>query len=182
MYRYIKLVLFSIIWVSCGSSDKKANDIISIAPVESELSCRACPGFIVVKRTQTSDTIFSGTWGKPNNHKIYTVGQDSFLIIEGEDSFPMGHRIWSFRVYDINISGELKCIFNTHFTTYQEKWFDDDDYIITEAKTRVDYSSDTIIISLNEKYKIPKDGKDPLAQKVLHEDDKELVFLLPKHH
>jgi len=84
-------------------------------------------------------------------------------------------------VYDINISGELKCIFNTHFTTYQEQWFDDDDYIITEAKTRVDYSSDTITISLNEKYKIPKDGKDPLAQKVLHEDDKELVFLLPKH-
>jgi hypothetical protein len=115
-------IILVFVFGGCMNNLGNQNDSISIRSADNIKDCRICPGYTILTKGKHSDTLLSGHWGKPLSYKIHKVGNDSFLILDGELDFPHGHRFWQFEIYSLQNASYLKLVSRQLHTVYKEFW------------------------------------------------------------
>ena len=106
------LLLLTIPFVSFGQ-----NDSIFFEELINEDDCHMCPGILVVKKGNLSDTLWTGSWGKVNS--TYTVNniEDKDYVILKNSYFSMGVLEEGIFIYSTESNSFLKELIEKSYIT-----------------------------------------------------------------
>ena len=102
------LLLFIPIVLGCNDDDEK----IIITSQKSYLDCHMCPGYIIIKKGISIDTLKRGSWGIPPNFKKFNHNERDFILFK--TGYFMGG-IWesSISILSLNNDDFLNIVFDT---------------------------------------------------------------------
>ncbi len=89
-----------------------SNSNLIVTPIDSELKCRMCPGYIIVKSGEKIDTIESGIWGKPGKYIHFQQENEHYIAFPG-GYYSGGISETSIRIISLNDGNYLEKVFDT---------------------------------------------------------------------
>ena len=90
----------------------KANDEITITSKNNTLDCHMCPGYILIEKRNTIDTLKMGSWGSPPPFEQFKHKKKDFLVVNS--SYFMGGITESYiSILSLNEDNYLNNVFDT---------------------------------------------------------------------
>ena len=90
----------------------KANDEITITSKNNTLDCHMCPGYILIEKRNTIDTLKMGSWGSPSPFEQFKHKKKDFLVVNS--SYFMGGITESYiSILSLNEDNYLNNVFDT---------------------------------------------------------------------
>ncbi len=90
----------------------KANDEITITSKNNTLDCHMCPGYILIEKRNTIDTLKMGSWGSPPPFEQFKYKKKDFLVVNS--SYFMGGITESYiSILSLNEDNYLNNVFDT---------------------------------------------------------------------
>jgi hypothetical protein len=90
----------------------KANDEITITSKNNTLDCHMCPGYILIEKRNTIDTLRMGSWGSPPPFEQFKHKKKDFLVVNS--SYFMGGITESYiSILSLNEDNYLNNVFDT---------------------------------------------------------------------
>ena len=88
------------------------NDEITITSKKSTLDCHMCPGYILIEKGNTIDTLKIGSWGSPPPFEQFEYKKRNFLVFNS--SYFMGGTGESYiSILSLNEDNYLSAVFDT---------------------------------------------------------------------
>ena len=78
--KIIRIILFVLLLIGCN----KTSNILIVTAKSNSVDCHMCPGYLLIKRGNTIDTVKMGSWGKPpsfNQFKVNKLAYKPFLVL-----------------------------------------------------------------------------------------------------
>ena len=63
------------------------NDEITVTSKNSTLDCHMCPGYILIEKRNTIDTLKMGSWGSPPPFEQFKYKKKDFLVVNSSTKF-----------------------------------------------------------------------------------------------
>ena len=90
----------------------KANDEITITSKNNTLDCHMCPGYILIEKGNTIDTLKLGSWGSPPPYEQFEYKKRNFLVLNSS-YFMGGITQSSISILSLNEDNYLNAVFDT---------------------------------------------------------------------
>ena len=88
------------------------NDEITVTSKKSTLDCHMCPGYILIEKGNTIDTLKMGSWGSPPPFEQFEYKKRNFLVFNS--SYFMGGITESYiSILSLNEDNYLSAVFDT---------------------------------------------------------------------
>ena len=92
-------------------------DNIFFEELTNEDDCHMCPGILIVKKGNLSDTLFTGSWGKVSgDYQVNKIGDKDFVVLK-TSYFGMGVLEEGIFIYSTDRDNFLKKVFGKLYTT-----------------------------------------------------------------
>ncbi len=113
-----KLLLLLIIpFLSFGQ-----NDNVVFKELTNEYDCHMCPGILIVKKGNLSDTLFTGSWGKVSgDYRVNKIGDKDFVVLK-TSYFGMGILEEGIFIYSTESNSFLKELFGELYITQADSY------------------------------------------------------------
>lgn len=99
----------------------QSNEII-LQAYEGEFDCHICPGYLIVKKQNLSDTIMTGSWGKVQGDYSVNKIMDQDYVVINSTYFGGGWIERSLNIYSTEEESFLDRVFSKHFIEKEEKY------------------------------------------------------------
>lgn len=118
--QYNKYLLFIITFLfSCNYKSKE----VTITQVNNIQDCHMCPGYLLINRGNTLDTLKMGTWGIPPKFKQFTANEKNYLALESS-YFSNGINEYLISILSLNENDFLINVFDTLISDKEISSFD----------------------------------------------------------
>ena len=88
------------------------DDEITITSKKSTLDCHMCPGYILIEKGNTIDTLKLGSWGSPPPYEQFEYKKRNFLVLNSS-YFMGGITQSSISILSLNEDNYLNAVFDT---------------------------------------------------------------------
>lgn len=88
------------------------SDEIKITSKNNTEGCHMCPGYIIIEKGKTVDTLKTGSWGSPSPYEQFKYHEEDFLLIKS-DYAGGGMNESSLRIISLNDGDYLQVVFDT---------------------------------------------------------------------
>ena len=87
------------------------NDNIVFKELTNEDDCHMCPGILIIKKGNLSDTLFTGSWGRVSgDYQAKKIGDNDFVVLK-TSYFGMGILEEGIFIYSTESDNFLKKVF-----------------------------------------------------------------------
>ena len=137
---------------------------IQFEEIKTKYDCHMCPGILVVKKNNLTDTLKLGSWGRLPYYELIPDNDKTYLFVES-DYFSGGTNEKNIIIYSTENESFLKIVFQKAFLSMEYKYKKDEAYSFEEISREFQYKLEnkTLLIKIDTTVRVGSDKTEELA-------------------